>query len=215
MIGGSTGRIKLLSVQRQKLYKTFSVHGFKQTHAVVLWYYTVIRVQASQNPFMINEVIYRRPDIKPKPLHYQKELCNCMALNRNVGKEQTFPENALTIWVWMAATVLVPQFVPYNYPRHRRHHMSHGKQCANSCRPRRNGRHVAVYNFKYILFNEKFGFRLKYHWILPPWVQLTRIQHWFKQWLDAKRRQSIIWTNYGLVYWHIYASECFHELVSL
>ena len=161
MIGSSTGRIKLLSVQRQKLYKTFNVHGFKQTHAVVLWYYTVIRVQASQNPFMINEVIYRRPDIKPKPLHYQKELCNCMALNRNVGKEQTFPENALTIWVWMAATVLVPQFVTYLYPHHRRHHMSHGKQCVNTCRPRRNGRHVAVYNFKCIHFNEKVRISFK------------------------------------------------------
>ena len=29
---------------------------------------------------------------------------------------------------------------------------------------------------------KKFGFRLKFHWILFPWIQLTIFQHWFRWW---------------------------------
>ena len=45
-----------------------------------------------------------------------------------------------------------------------------------------------------------FQFRLKFHWSLFIWVQLTTFQHWFRYLINGlapTRRQAIIWTNDG------------------
>ena len=43
-----------------------------------------------------------------------------------------------------------------------------------------------------------YEFRLKFHWILFPGVQLTIFQHWFRNGLAPARRQAIIWADDGL-----------------
>ena len=49
-------------------------------------------------------------------------------------------------------------------------------------------------------------FRVKSHWNLFTSVQLTPIHYWISDnILASTRRQTIIWTNDGIVYWRIYA----------
>ena len=57
-----------------------------------------------------------------------------------------------------------------------------------------------------------YEFRLRFHWILFPWVQLTISQHWFRLWLDAGQATSHDLNQWWLVYWRIYASLGLNEL---
>ena len=47
-------------------------------------------------------------------------------------------------------------------------------------------------------------FRLRFHWSLFLWVQLTKFQHWFRQWLGADQATSHYMNQWWLVYWRIY-----------
>ena len=58
-----------------------------------------------------------------------------------------------------------------------------------------------------------FEFRLKFHWILFLWVQLTIFQHWFRQWLGVVQGTSHYLNQLWLVYWHIYAWHGLNELI--
>ena len=53
-------------------------------------------------------------------------------------------------------------------------------------------------------------FWLKFRWNMFARVQLTIIRHWYNA-LAPNRRQAIIWTNDGLVWWRIYASLSLNE----
>ena len=57
-----------------------------------------------------------------------------------------------------------------------------------------------------------FEFRLTFHWILFLMVHLTISQYWFRYGSALGRRQVIIATNDGLVYWLIYAFLYFNDL---
>ena len=59
---------------------------------------------------------------------------------------------------------------------------------------------------------EMFEFRLKFHWSLFPRVQLTILQHWFRQWLGAVQATSDYLNQWWLDYRRIYASLGFKEL---
>ena len=48
--------------------------------------------------------------------------------------------------------------------------------------------------------------RLKFHWSLSLWVQLTKFQHWFRKCLGAGQATSHYLNQLCLVYWRIYAS---------
>ena len=50
----------------------------------------------------------------------------------------------------------------------------------------------------------RYKFRLKFHWILFLWVQLTIFQHWFRKWLDAVQATSHYLNQWWLVYRRIY-----------
>ena len=58
-----------------------------------------------------------------------------------------------------------------------------------------------------------YEFRLRYHWSLFPRVQLTISRIGSDNGLAPARRQAIIWTNGGLLCWHIYASLGLNELI--
>ena len=51
---------------------------------------------------------------------------------------------------------------------------------------------------------ELFVFLSKFHWDMFAVVHFTISQQWFG--LVPSRRQAIIWTKGGLVYWHIYVA---------
>ena len=55
-------------------------------------------------------------------------------------------------------------------------------------------------------------FRLKFHWSLFLWVQLTIFQHWFRSWIDADQATSHYLNQWWLVYQRIYAWLCPDEL---
>ena len=55
-------------------------------------------------------------------------------------------------------------------------------------------------------------FRLRFHWSLFLRVQLTIIQHWFRQWLGAGQVISHYLNQWWLVYRRIYASLGLNEL---
>ena len=57
-----------------------------------------------------------------------------------------------------------------------------------------------------------FEFRLKFHWSLFPRVQLTIVQHWFRQWLGADQATSHYLNQWWLDYRRIYASLGLNEL---
>ena len=59
-----------------------------------------------------------------------------------------------------------------------------------------------------------YEFRLTFHWILFPRVQLTIFQHWFRQWLGAGQATSHYLNQWWLVYWDIYASLGLNELMN-
>ena len=46
----------------------------------------------------------------------------------------------------------------------------------------------------------------KFRWNVCPNVESIFSQHWFHNGLTPNRRQTIIWTNSGLIYWHKHAS---------
>ena len=62
---------------------------------------------------------------------------------------------------------------------------------------------------------QMFGFRLKCRWGLFLRFKLTIFQHWFSNGLAPTRRQPIVWTNVGIVYWRLYASLGPDELVCM
>ena len=81
---------------------------------------------------------------------------------------------------------------------HRRQHLSHwgrDKMTAVSQTTLSNG-------FSWMKMLE---FR-RFHWSLFLGVQLTIIQHWFRQWLGAGQTTSHYLNQWCLVYWRIYAS---------
>ena len=55
-------------------------------------------------------------------------------------------------------------------------------------------------------------FRLRFHWSLFLRVQLTTIQHWFRQWLGAGQATSHYLNQWWLDHWRIYASIGLNEL---
>ena len=55
-------------------------------------------------------------------------------------------------------------------------------------------------------------FRLRFHWRLFLGVQSTLFRQCIDNGLAPVRRQAIIWTNDGLVYWHKHASLGLNEL---
>ena len=58
-------------------------------------------------------------------------------------------------------------------------------------------------------------FRLRFLWSLFLRVQLTIIQHWFRQWLGAGQATSHYLNQWWLVYWRIYASLGLNELKNI
>ena len=61
-------------------------------------------------------------------------------------------------------------------------------------------------------WKKMFEFRLKFHWSLFLRVQLTIIQHCFRQWLGAVQATSHYLKQWWLVHWRIYASPGLNEL---
>ena len=82
----------------------------------------------------------------------------------------------------------------------------------NTLRPGQNGRHFADDMFKCIFWMKMFEFRLKFHWSLFLRVQLTIIQHCFREWLGAAQATSHYLKQWWLVHWRIYASLGLNEL---
>ena len=60
-----------------------------------------------------------------------------------------------------------------------------------------------------------YEFRLRFHWILFPRVQLTIFHHWFRYWLGAGQATSHYLNQWWLVYWRIYASLGLNELTAV
>ena len=58
-----------------------------------------------------------------------------------------------------------------------------------------------------------YEFRLRFHWILFPMVQLTIFQHWFRSWLGPGQATSHDLNQWWLVYCCIYASLGLNELM--
>ena len=57
-----------------------------------------------------------------------------------------------------------------------------------------------------------YEFRIRFHWILFPGVQLTIFQHWFRQWFGARQATSQYLNQGWFVNWRIYASFGLNEL---
>ena len=53
----------------------------------------------------------------------------------------------------------------------------------------------------------------KFQWSLFPMVQLTIFQHWFRLWVGAGQATSHYLKQWWLVYWRMYASLGFNELI--
>ena len=65
----------------------------------------------------------------------------------------------------------------------------------NTLRSRQDVRHFADDIFTCIVFNENCCILINCHRNMFARVQLTIIEHWFRFWGGAIRRQTIIWTN--------------------
>ena len=68
--------------------------------------------------------------------------------------------------------------------------------------------------FKCISWTKMREFRLIFHWILFPMVQLTLLQHWFRKWLGAEQAISHYLNKSCLNHWLIYASLVHNELLN-
>ena len=82
----------------------------------------------------------------------------------------------------------------------------------NTLRQRQNGRNFAddsLDTFPRMIILE---FRIRFQWTLFRWVQLKYASIGSDNGLEPTRRQAIIWTNDGLVYWRKYASLGLREL---
>ena len=85
----------------------------------------------------------------------------------------------------------------------------------NTSRPRQNGRHVADDISSAFSWMKIFEFRLKFHWIMFLTVNWQYGSIGSDDGLAPTRRQAIIWTNDGQVWWRIYASLGLNELSNL
>ena len=77
-------------------------------------------------------------------------------------------------------------------------------------RPIQYGRYFPDDNFKCIVINENACISFKISLKFVPNQQYSSIGS--DNGLAPSRRQAIIWTNDGLVYWHIYASLYLNQL---
>ena len=69
------------------------------------------------------------------------------------------------------------------------------------------GRHFADDVFKYIFMNEKFSILLRISLKFVPNGPIDNNPAFgFDNGLAPNRRQTIIWTNAGLIHWRIYAA---------
>ena len=59
-----------------------------------------------------------------------------------------------------------------------------------------------------------YEFRIKFHWSLFLWFQLTIYQHWFRYWLGAIQATSHYLNQWWLIDWRIYASLGLNELMA-
>ena len=76
-----------------------------------------------------------------------------------------------------------------------------GSQWAITLKQKHNGRHFPDDTFKWIFLNENVWISIKISLKFVPRGPINNIPT-----LVQTRRQAIIWTNYGLVCWCIYAS---------
>ena len=66
----------------------------------------------------------------------------------------------------------------------------------NTLWPKQNGHHFPHDMVKWIFMNENACvFRLKYHWGLFAWVQLTIFQHWLRWWPVYRNIYEILGLN--------------------
>ena len=59
-----------------------------------------------------------------------------------------------------------------------------------------------------------YELRLKFHWNLFPRVQLTILQHWFRQWLGAVQATNHYLKQWWSIHRHIYVSLGLNELTT-
>ena len=83
-------------------------------------------------------------------------------------------------------------------------------QCINTLNPRQNGCHFADKIFKLIFLHENSCIYIHWNWFSRVHLKLGSIGS--NDVLVWNRRQAIIWTNDGLIYWCIYASLSLHGL---
>ena len=90
------------------------------------------------------------------------------------------------------------------HPPHSRHHCQHQQRLAlpiKLLKPKQNGRNFADNICKCILFE------IGLIWLkFVPKGTINNNAALFKCGLVPNKHQAIIWTNVGLIYWHIYAS---------
>ena len=80
-------------------------------------------------------------------------------------------------------------------------------------RPRQNCCHFTDDIFKCIFLMKMCEFCLRFHLSLFLRLHLTINQHWFRKWLVAIQATSHYLSQWWLVYWRIYASLSFNELM--
>ena len=90
---------------------------------------------------------------------------------------------------------------------------SEGYRPINTLRPRQNGRLSQTTLSNAFSWIKMLEFRLRFHWSLFLRVQLTIIQHCFRQWLGAGQATSHYLNQWWLVYRRIYASLGLNELI--
>ena len=71
---------------------------------------------------------------------------------------------------------------------------------------------ISWWHIHCLFLNEKYDFRLIFHWSLILRFELTIFQHWFRQWFGANQATSYYLNQWWLPYWHIYVSLDFNEL---
>ena len=84
----------------------------------------------------------------------------------------------------------------------------------NTLRPRQNGPHFTDDLFKYIFLNENVWILIKISLKFVHKGPIDNMHIGSDKGMAANRRQAIIWTNDGLVYWRIYASLGLNELIT-
>ena len=82
------------------------------------------------------------------------------------------------------------------------------------------GRHkmTAIYQTTFsnaFCWMKTYEFRLIFHWIFLPMIELTIFQHWFRKWLGADQATSHYLNQCWLVIWRIYASLGLNELMCI